>query len=90
MRTLLLHDPWVHLYLLFFGALVIVNLICATNPRSKLLPRTESTSVKTKSEDESRIKGLDLDPPQRSGGVEAKSLGVRNGFWRQSANVGRD
>ena len=36
MGAFLLHIPWVQLYLLYVGALVVINLLCATTrqPRS--------------------------------------------------------
>jgi hypothetical protein len=32
MGAYLLHDPWVQLYLLYFGAIVVVNFLGATTP----------------------------------------------------------
>jgi hypothetical protein len=47
MGDFLLEDAWVRFYLLYVAALVVINLIQATNRRTRPAPKTISVGVKT-------------------------------------------
>jgi hypothetical protein len=53
MGAFLLHNPWVQLYLLYAGALVVINFIHATAGQPKPAGRTCSAGVETKTADKS-------------------------------------
>ena len=56
MGDVLLHDPWVHFYLLYVGAMVVIHIIGATTQRSRPEGKTCSPGVETKAADGSRSK----------------------------------
>jgi hypothetical protein len=53
MGEILIHNPWVQFYLLYVGALVVINFICATTRKPKPPGKTSSAGVKIKTADRS-------------------------------------
>jgi len=56
MGDILLHNPWVHFYLLYVGAMVVIHIIGATTQRSRPGGKTSPASVESKAADGSRSK----------------------------------
>ena len=54
MGDLLLHNPWVHIYLLYVGALVVINVIDATVQKPEPAGNTSAVGLETKPADRSR------------------------------------
>jgi hypothetical protein len=54
MVELLLHNPWVHFYLLWVGALVVINIIHATIRKPEPARKFSLLDLETKSAERSR------------------------------------
>jgi len=48
---ILLHNPWIHLFLLYVGALVVINFIHAATRKPEPAERSSSEGVETKTAD---------------------------------------
>jgi hypothetical protein len=51
MGDMLLHNPWVHFYLLYVGALIVANIIHAMTWKPESPENTSSAGVETKTAD---------------------------------------
>ena len=54
MGEILIHNPWVQFYLLYVGALVVINVIDATVQKPEPAGNTSAVGLETKPADSSR------------------------------------